>query len=283
MFDWLTQIIKPSVLGPFARRLDGVLLDQLQRVASAFPTAADDAHLVLDPGFTLDRVTQKLRHGGAGMRLPSESMHHAFINTLYKVMPLLCGDGRRRGGILPDLAAAVGAGSFGPTNARQRWAGFLNTDLSYASEFRECYDILHQRDDELLQRLTAGGADHASVDALRASSPALAPIEQLGMLIGGEEVENRKLGKAERYFYLTARKVEMDQRALALPSTAPDGVSERGPVLVGDLPHALARRRPHFVRAQGGTVRVLGPALAGCDDSAGPGNQDDQAGQDGAR
>ena len=113
----------------------------------------------------------------------------------------------------------IGAGSFGPTNARQRWAGFLNTDLSYASEFRECYEILHQRDDELLQRLTAGGADHASVDALRASSPALAPIEQLGMLIGGDEVADRKLGKAERYFYLMARKVEMDQRARALPPT----------------------------------------------------------------
>ena len=105
-----------------------------------------------------------------------------------------------------------------------RWDGFLASGLKEATEFRYCYDYLNARDSDMLVRLIGAGVTQVELESLRATGPMLAPIGQLGMTPNGEEVDKRKLGKAERHWYLRALEKDLDHRARQL---SPDDFRRR--------------------------------------------------------
>jgi hypothetical protein len=71
----------------------------------------------LDPSFTLDRMQLRLKDGGAGFRLPSTTVDHAFLNTMVMIGPILVGGPHQhQSGIAPGLAEALGADSFADSN-----------------------------------------------------------------------------------------------------------------------------------------------------------------------
>ena len=69
----------------------------------------------------------------------------------------------------------------------------------------------------MLVRLVGAGVTQVELESLRTTGPMLAPIGQLGMTPDGEEVDKRKLGKAERHWYLRALEKDLDHRARQLP------------------------------------------------------------------
>ena len=139
-FDWICQTNKPSLTWPFAERVDAALLEAFEKVGTTLPT--DN----LDPSFTLDRMQLRLKDGGAGFRLPSTIVDHAFLNTMVMIGPILVGGPQQhQSGIAPGLAEALGADSFADSNRATRWSDFIVSGLSDSDEFKAAHGRLRVR------------------------------------------------------------------------------------------------------------------------------------------
>jgi hypothetical protein len=220
-FDWIMQTNMPSLVLPHALRIDEALLKAFASVSIELPTHEHDD----DDAFTLDRIQLRISDGGAGLRLPSSILDHAYLNTLNMVMPMLIGgSGWHLQALAPELVTHLGAGSFDDANRGQRWTAFLASGSPYATEFELAHQRLHDRDEALLASLVQGGEDLAVVSRLRLSSPMLVDVEQFGSYANLDPVlppgagKKEKPGKVSRHWWSSVTRRQLDQRTKRMPT-----------------------------------------------------------------
>ena len=217
--DWIIQTNKPSLTRPYAKQVDAALLEAFETISTSLPK--DD----IDPSFTFDRLQLRLKDGGAGIRLPSSTIDHAYVNTINMVSPILVGGPlRHQLGIAPGLEDALGKDSFADSNRATRWATFIASGLSDGPELVAAHERLKARDEALLNSLKLDGESEEKISALRASSPMLVDTEQLGSYASLEPVLppggglKEKPGKMSRHWWSDVMQLRLSQRASRMPA-----------------------------------------------------------------
>ena len=218
-FDWIIQTNKPSLTLTFAERVGEVLFDAFETMIG-LPLSADER----DPDFTVDRLQLRVKDGGGGWRDPASIVDHAYLNTINMIGPILIGASHQRlGGIAMDLEDLFGAGAFDDSERDIRYETFATSGSEYADEFVAAHQRLAARDEQLLADLQRDGADQLEITALRATSPMLVSLAQLGSYANFEPVTDpetpgtkEKLGKMSRHWWSRVTALRLSQRAKAL-------------------------------------------------------------------
>ena len=255
-FDWLMQVLPPRLTYEAAQEIDAAFQDQ---TITCWGSSSDDSAIYArHSSFTQIRAAQPVRRSGTGLRLLANRAHSSYLGSLNGALPRLI-DARGEEGVVekgtfPHLVDVLGDGSFDKGREARRFRTFLNSDCEMAKDFKEAHEFCKQREDWFWQRVgeaeptlypttEARTAAREKMEKKRLESAMQTPIEGLGYLLSGSEVEQGKLNRAISHQFhdlvdadlrICAREMDRDdQRRIAF--TAVSGSSSARAIVSGGM------------------------------------------------